>query len=791
MRHASALLLCLAPAALGALALSCVGGNDDPAAPASPPPQDVVATDAASADASLADGASGGDDGTVDAGVDVDAAPSLVDVSAPEAAAAQMIDVNQALASVAGLNADGFASRYAVAHVPSLGYDPTTAAGLDVIQASPQALSTGELDTLGKNGFVITTAHPFGSFTEGYLALYRAHLPLYVSIDSILDAVHRSYDYVLEDMESNVLGPELGTLLDAMRSRLHASTGIDPAIASDVDFYLAVAQSLLKNSIASPVAGASAADINAFVTQATAASGVQNLTLFGSLRAIDFSQFTPRGHYTDSAYLQQYFRAMMWLGLVDFRLVETQSDGSQVFHRRQFDAMLAVASLLDADNLARWQAIDAVIQAFVGEADNMTPPDVGKLLAALGAAAGSTTVPQSDADVAQAILDGGYGAQRIASQMMVEGLPHTGTLPLNRSFLVLGQRYTVDANVFANVVYDRVAGGTVKRMMPSPLDVAFAALGNDQAGVMLDPELRTYDYAPDLASMRVLVDAHGDAYWGENLYNLWLSSLRALSPTGVEGDPAGAGMPRVTGTEPWGRRILSAQLASWAQLRHDTILYAKQSYTGQAACDYPDGYIDPYPEAFAALQRFSDYAMANVVPVAGRASGGPYFQKTLTSYFTNLGQTLATLHDLAVAERTGTALSAAQLAFINTAVSTDNSNLCGYGLMVNGWYPQLVYSTRASPATFDPTIADVHTEPTDENGATVGRVLHVGTGYTRFMVVTADECSGPRAYAGLASSYYETITQNFQRLNDDQWATTLTQSPGPSDVPWVSDIVTP
>ena len=65
----------------------------------------------------------------------------------------------------------------------------------------------------------------------------------------------------------------------------------------------------------------------------------------------------------------------------------------------------------------------------------------------------------------------------------------------------------------------------------------------------------------------------------------------------------------------------------------------------------------------------------------------------------------------------------------------------------------------ANPIEFAPTIADVHTQPTDEGGNPVGRVLHVGTGYARLMVVTADTCTGPRAYAGLVSSYYEEVTE--------------------------------
>jgi hypothetical protein len=240
-------------------------------------------------------------------------------------------------------------------------------------------------------------------------------------------------------------------------------------------------------------------------------------------------------------------------------------------------------------------------------------------------------------------------------------------------------------------------------------------------------------------------------------------------------------LPAITGTEPWGRRILNAQLASWAELRHDTILYAKQSYTGGTTCEFPDAYVDPYPEFYTALKQFADYAAAHVVPVAARAPD-PSLQTSLADYFQRLGSVAQTLSEMATFERSGTAFTAAQMAFINDAVTIQN--ICGGGI-ADGWYPKLVYG---DPLKFDPTIADVHTQPTDEAGNDVGRVLHVGTGFARIMVVTANTCTGPRAYAGLASSYFEKVTEHYDRLTDERWQAELDQAT-PPDVSWMTDLV--
>jgi hypothetical protein len=54
------------------------------------------------------------------------------------------------------------------------------------------------------------------------------------------------------------------------------------------------------------------------------------------------------------------------------------------------------------------------------------------------------------------------------------------------------------------------------------------------------------------------------------------------------------------------------------------------------------------------------------------------------------------------------------------------------------------------------------------------------------MVVTVETCSGPRAYVGPVSSYYEKTTEQFQRLDDAAWVSALT---GATDIPWMNDLV--
>jgi hypothetical protein len=674
------------------------------------------------------------------------------------------------------LSADGVASAFPT-DFKALGYDPLTAQYLDRVQASALKLTDGEKALLGQNGFVISTGREFPTFVNGYAAIYSEHLPVYVSADAVLESVHRAYDTMLNLMEQATLIADVTDLLTSMRTRLAASSASTPGRA-DVDVYLAVALSLIHGSLAAPVAGGNASVIASLVDNATAGTGTAAVKLFGADRDEDYSQFTPRGHYTEIDQLKQYFRAMMWLGRVDLRLVETKPDGSRVFNRKQYEAMLLIRDTIGSD-LGRWQHIDDVIKTFVGQSDNMIVPEVDKLVADLGGAAAARTA--SDDAVENALLKGGYGQQRIASYLMVND-GTVKTLPLNRSFMVFGQRYIVDSEVLSAAVYDRVAG----RMMPNPLDAAFGALANNQA-LSLDPDVATNEELPGaLARVRVLIDANDSTFWESSFYNLWLASLRALSPSPAAAS-MNAGLPKIAATEAWGRRMLNTQLGSWAELRHDTLLYAKQSYTGIPACDFPDAYVDPYPDTFGAIRKYAERG-GRIAALAETANPG--FAMLVSQYFDKLGNAASMLEKIATAELAGQALTSDQLAFINDAVRIENQSVgCTTIEVPDGWLAKLYFDPTDS-IKFDPTITDVHTQPADQGGNPVGKVLHVGTGYPRTMVATVDSCGGgPRAYVGVVFAYHEQITTNFDRLTDERWKTNFVQGPRPADVPWMSPVL--
>lgn len=765
--------------------LAC--GNDGasgeaPSSPATPPGVSPGNGEVGGAGGS-GGGMSGEPDGAAPTGdflLDTPASTTAVTLPGPE-----LGPLADELTSALATSAEALAARHALPHLAALSYEPLAAGGLDLIEQSPLSLDPAERAVLASRGFVISPRQEFPSIAYGYASIYAADLPVFISADMLLEAVHRSYDATLLVLESNLLRVELETLLSRMRRQLAVGgVSLAPSVAADVDLYLTVADSLLAGRRQTPLTPGLERRVRDIYEAIAFAAGEVSVELFGVPRLVDTSQFVPRGHYAGIYELEWYFRAMMWLGRTDFRLIETQPDGTQLFRPRQLQAAFALDALMDAESKAIWQRLDHTIGLFAGEHDDMTLLELDDLLAALGVASAAELSGMPDDEVAAAIVRGRFGQQRIASRIIVKDLAKSlaGTFPLDATFSLFGQRYTVDSHVFSNLVYDRVGQGEVLRVVPNPLDVAFAALGNDQAVATLAPELARFDYAGDLAAVRALVDAHPASYWQSSLYTSWLAALRSLSPAAAGSALDEAGLPEVARTEAWGHRLLNTQLASWAELRHDTLLYSKQSYTASNACEFPDAYVDPYPEFFHALGRFAEKGQSTLLELSASYPGNGGLDY-LANYYQFLGEVAGRLAEMAEFQRTGQPHTPEQLDFINQAVQLQPN--CDGTDILTGWYSQLFVGYDA--LDFDPTVADVHTDP---GGAIPSRgpsVLHVATGNPRLMVVTRETCAGPRAYAGIVMSYFEHLADGYTRLDDEAWRARLMADPPPTDVPWLAD----
>ncbi len=367
--------------------------------------------------------------------------------------------------------------------------------------------------------------------------------------------------------------------------------------------------------------------------------------------------------------------------------------------------------------------------------------------------------------------------QRILSQILEDDMTTEAVEPAS-SFLLLGQRFIIDSYIACNVVYNKILFNNVEiwRSLPSRYDILFA-LGNDAAGQLLEPELTQYHYAPNLASLTYLVESYEPAFWKASVYNNWLNSIRTLNPPAVR-----TGLPRFMQTAAWWQEKMNTQLASWAELRHDFMLYAKPSYTVDWACSFPESYVEPYPEFYRALKEFA--AIAKDTFSILLPSSPSDVKGQILAYWERLGSIADTLESIAQKELARSPLTGDEKQFLATMIQTTGRGGCGGAAAISGregagWYIRLFYGydrqeKESRYTLLDYVVADVHTSP--DNGR--GWVMHAGTGPVNLAVLTTEAPDGRlTSYIGPVSSYYEHVSVNYKRLTDEEWKTAYAVSP--------------
>jgi hypothetical protein len=243
--------------------------------------------------------------------------------------------------------------------------------------------------------------------------------------------------------------------------------------------------------------------------------------------------------------------------------------------------------------------------------------------------------------------------------------------------------------------------------------------------------------------------------WHRNLYWGWLYALKPILTEPMQGTQS------FMQTEAWQDKSINTALASWAELRHDTILYAKQSYTptfdtSVSEPPTPPGYVEPNPEFFSRLLAL------NQMTITGLDSLGVLNEQARTRL-----EALSTLLDRML----GISIKELRAEDLD---SDDHDLLRNLGdaldAVLGGVEPAGVKTTM---------VADVHT---DQNSQ---KVLEEGVGYVELIVVVLRQPDGSlSANAGPVLSYYEFKHPMNDRLTDEKWRTMLEGGTAPEQPPW-------
>jgi len=646
-------------------------------------------------------------------------------------------------------------------------------------------------ELLQRQGFAVLHWHEEEDITEIYDWADDNGIAPFVTVDTLLHLYHLQFDQTLKSIEEREFAP---AMIDFSRAMMELSAGQQASLSGDL-------LEAAKRNVAYFAVGLRCldpdADIPADVREMVSAeldlieahAGFAPSPIFGYDE--DYSQYVPRGHYTRSETLKRYFRAMMWFGRLSMLLKggEDAIISAEEARVQTLQACLVAGTLHQPANAAlldTWKRIYAVTCFYVGFADDLTPQEYAEAIAEV-AGTSFEWAALAEPDTLFALrsrlatyrapqIYGGTGQVMLMPPFSPEQLDEllTDTMGLR----LMGQRFIPDGYMMQQLGFPNAGAftgegkpfslemtmGGPQRVFPRGLDV-MAVLGSERAHAILQAEGDTayQDYEAQLAKLRGEFDALSDADWNRNLYYSWLYALRALIA------PVAEGYPNFMRTDAWLDRTLWAALASWAQLRHDTILYAKQPYIPLAGAappgeelPPPPGFVEPRPEFYARMLALAQMTRAGLgeMGVLDEQSDGR---------LRTLEDIIQKLLDISLTELRGEPIS---------EEDADYLKYIAYRLRrtIEGIEDEEEKST---------VVADVLTD------TNTGQVLEEGVGHVKLLLAVYQVPDGRLALgAGPVLSYYEFKHPMSDRLTDEAWREMLLADP-PVEPAWTGSFYVP
>ncbi len=484
-------------------------------------------------------------------------------------------------------------SLYDTGFIPeSTALRPETGLG-NVVQIDRFNLSDRQKEMLENKGFFVTDMGGSEYFEEYEFNRYW-HYANFVTADSMLHTYHLYFQHLLKSTERQYLLDELSRFTNNMLSKsieqyniLRTDSRWEEAAYRNVAFF-SVASRLLSDKAVIPEAVTEA--VNAELELINGASGTADSHVTGNSE--DYSQYKPRGYYDGDEDLERYFRTMMWYGRMNFR------QNAESMNR---SALLMTLAMNDEACYESWETVYAITSFFAGESDDLSYCEYWP---AAKEAYGEAVQPQDligneDSWVRFCELTSVLEPPRINS---LPGKTAEESFDDTKGFRVMGQRFSIDAEIFQQLVYSQLAGSAdgERRTLPDALDIP-AALGSDEALEILkgDGIERFAEYVPKVEKLRTVYSGDDTELWRTSLYSQWLYALRPLL------DEKKDGYPWFMTCREWARKDLETFLGSYTELKHDTILYSKQVMAegdGEPIVDFDDrGYVEPEYKVYACI----------------------------------------------------------------------------------------------------------------------------------------------------------------------------------------------
>ena len=634
---------------------------------------------------------------------------------------------------------------------------PPTPTSLDQVRLTSlvqQQLPAGARQRLSEQGFVVVPSE-LRLFHEAYRDQFDSGTPVFVTTDVAYHAWHLVFDKLLRDIEQERLLPALERLVQGMRGNAAeqrkqlASTALADDAARVHDL-LAVTASIL---------GVRSGELSERATQELRLidehAEYTDSPVLGT--KMDYSLFTPRGHYTRNEDLTRYFKAMSVLGQHAFFLPGSRMpEGGTVDNTAALRRGLLASRTLVGDNQLEplWRQVFEPTAFLVGVSDDYTPFELADAVEAV--VPGGWTRPRDMASEETLLAV----AQELAAARPVRIDPERPSVRL------MGTRFVLDSWILDQLVGPNVGTPADSRVLASPLDLA-SAFGSDYALAILDAAgvAAKRNYPEQMTAMRETVEGRDKDAWGSTVYDAWLA---AVEPMWL---PRGEAFPDFMRGGAWAAKSHQTGFGSYAELKHDTILYTKQAGGDTAGGRDPRpgrNWVEPDPVPFRRLSAMAELARA------GLDERGllPKDEKRLLRDYIDMADRLARI---AAEELAGKSLTDKDNDWLRYIGGELESLWARSGDTASDWEQELDEDAAI--------IADIMRGLDAATG--LDQVLEIGTGYVdRIFVIVPDDAGRFQVASGGVYSYYEFPWPTSERLTDEAWRETLRAGVAPERPSW-------
>lgn len=435
-------------------------------------------------------------------------------------------------------------------------------------------------NAIGKNGFAIVPGEEDQLFHIYERNDYR-QFPSFVTTDLYLQAFHMFFDCLLKETEEQKFSPMVTLFVKQNYEQMMqlASTTTDAKIKAAAEHnaaYYAIAYELnTGKSLPVPASFTELVkeEINHVNAAETTSSEFLGYTEARNMPMFIYNIYRPRGHYTRNETLKRYFCAMMWLQNAPFG---TDKDD-------QLEQALLLAQTIggNANLTKQYKDITEPITYLMGMPDDVSILQVYAEIQKSGSTVSELINDKKKFDAIRKALEELSKKQSIIKPKFQASSPF--------KICLMPQRYMPDSEVLQEMV-DYESTPTL-RDVPKGLDI-LASIGISSAERILIQELKEQEkwnkYTSNLEQMKKRM---GEIDWNQTVANKWIAALKDVNSKNAQ-------YPKFMLSPQWDKKNLNTALASWAELKHDAILYAKQPMGAECGGGgppepYVKGYVEP------------------------------------------------------------------------------------------------------------------------------------------------------------------------------------------------------